>query len=125
MRLLGKGLFRTGYKVKGCDLVIKFPGCEVEDLWHSRQEVRRLNRLKKAGVLREFLPEIFFYDKKTGVIAMRYYREFVNFEKQADAMGRMIQKLIYRLTRVKCTDIHTENVRSRNIRDAVLIDLGY
>jgi len=125
MRLLGKGLFRSGYKIKGCDLVIKFPGSKSEDRQHSRAEIRRLRRLRKAGTLGEFLPEVFYYDSKSGVIVMRYYREFDNFEKQADAMGRMIQKLIYRIARVYCSDIHTENVRRREQKDCVLIDLGY
>jgi len=125
MRLLGKGLFRSGYKIKGCDLVIKFPGDDAEDKQHSRAEIRRLRRLRKAGTLGEFLPEVFYYDPKSGVVVMRYYREFENFEKQADAMGRMIQKLIFRIARVRCTDIHTENVRKRDMKDAVLIDLGY
>jgi 5-methylthioribose kinase len=135
MRLLGSGVFRQGYKVRGCDLVIKFPNPAVKDIdtenrQHSATEIRRIRRLRAAGTLEQFLPEVFYYDKKTGVVAMRYYKEFKNFEEQADAMGRMIQKLIYRIARVRCADIHTGNVRQRNsppahLKDAVLIDLGY
>lgn len=129
MRLLGTGAFRDGYKVRNCDLVIKFPqtlkaGPE-EGRQHSAQEIRRLRRLRKSGTLGEFLPEVFYYDKKSGVIAMRYYREFDDFEDQADAMGKMIQKLIYRIARVRCTDIHTDNVRRGRQWNAILIDLGY
>src|SRR5216684_6048992 len=72
MRLLGKGLFRKGYKIKNCDLVIKFPIGE-EGKIHTRDEVRRLKRLKKDVILKRFLPEVFYYNKKSGVILMRYY----------------------------------------------------
>ena len=129
MRLLGKGLFRSGYKVRGCDIVIKFPlrtsnKTELENVQHARQEIARLKRLRKVAELVPYLPEVFYYDPKSGVTAMRHYPMFRDFEEQADAMGRMIQKLIFRIARVRCTDIHTENVRRQN-QDAILIDLGY
>jgi len=73
------------------------------------------------------LPEVFYYDQTHGIIVMRKYPKYDSFEDQADAMGQMIQRLIYAVTRVKCQDIHTENVRKRrmNHEGAVLIDLGY
>jgi hypothetical protein len=133
MRLLGAGLFRSGYKIRNCDLVIKFPGKDdvkpsvggKENRDHSLQEVRRLKRLMKDGTLNRFLPEIFYHDKKTGVVVMRYYPPFKDFEELADALGRMIGHLIFRVTRVRCTDVHTENVRRGQYDRAILIDLGY
>ena len=135
MRLLGTGMFRAGYKVRNTDLVIKFPvltGKNDDDpsegIQHSVQEIRRLRRLKKAGTLNQFLPEVLYYDKKSGVIMMRYYPEFDGYEEQADAMGKMVGKLIYRIAGVRCTDIHTENVRKGRwdgLKNAVIIDLGY
>lgn len=129
MRLLGTGMFRSGYKVRHTDVVIKFPvDADAEGIQHSTQEMRRLRRLKSAGTLNPFLPEVFYYNKKSGVIAMRYYPEFEGYEEQADAMGKMIGKLIYRIARVQCNDIHTENVRKGRwdgLKNAVIIDLGY
>lgn len=133
MRLLGMGLFRSGYKIRNCDLVIKFPGKDdvkpsdggKENRAHSAQEIRRINRLMKTGALNRFLPEIFYHDTKTGVIVMRYYPPFKDFEELADALGRMVGDLIFRITRVKCTDVHTENVRRGPNDRAILIDLGY
>ena len=57
---------------------------------------------------------------------MKYYERFKDFEDQADAMGFMIGKLIYRITRVRCSDIHTENIRQGRYPNAraVLVDLG-
>lgn len=129
MRLLGTGLFRSGYKIKNSDVVLKFPhnSGDVrlrEGIEHSTQEIRRLRRLRAVGGLDQFLPEILYYDKKAGVIAMRYYPEFEGFEEQADAMGAMIGKLLFKIARVRCTDIHTENVRKARW-NAVIIDLGY
>jgi len=127
IRLLDSGMYRKVFKVKHCDLVIKFPGGLGnirESIKHSTQEMNRLKRLQKWEIVNRFLPEVFYYDKKSGVIVMRYYRGFSDFEEQADAMGRVIGKLIQRLTRVRCDDVHTENVR-QNRDDAVIIDLGF
>jgi hypothetical protein len=132
LRFLGKGLFREGFKVVNSDVVVKFPlefsmndDDPTEGRIHSKQEIRRLKRLKKEGTLKRYLPEIFYYNTKTGVIAMRYYEEFDNFEEQADAMGQMMGTLIPRVTRVRCDDIHTENIRRGPNDRAILIDLGY
>ncbi len=85
--------------------------------------MRRLSRLKKLGVLDRFLPEVLYFDRETGVIAMRYYPAFEDFEAQADALGHLAGVLIRRLTRVSCSDLHTENVR-QGLKNAVIIDLG-
>ncbi len=70
------------------------------------------------------LPEVFYYDKTKGIVVMRKYPKYWSFENQANAMGRMIQRLVYAVTRVKCQDIHTGNVR-RGRAQSILIDLGY
>jgi len=128
LRLLGSGAFREGFKVVNADVVIKFPISKStsQGVKHSAQEVRRIRRLRESSTLAPFLPEVLYYDRASGVIAMRYYSEFEDFEKQADAMGKMIGKMIYRISGVKCTDVHTENVRrGRGRLDCVLIDLGF
>jgi hypothetical protein len=73
------------------------------------------------------LPEVFYYDKARGIIVMRKYPKYDSFEDQADAMGQMIQRLIFAVVRIRCQDIHTENVRKRRMNhdQSVLIDLGY
>ncbi len=124
LRLLGKGLYRNGFKVVNCDLVIKMPietgngGRE-----HSASEMRRIRRLRQFGKMEKFLPEIFYYNKTSGVLAMRYYPAYESFEDQADALGTLAGELIWCWTTIKCNDIHTENVRE-GPRNAVIIDLG-
>ena len=128
MRKLGEGMYRRVYKVKNYDIVFKFPGATAETKTggrkHAAQEMNRLKRLRRCEALHRFLPEIYYYDKDSGVIAMKYYPPFADFEEEADAMGRMIGTLIQKLTRVRCNDIHTENVR-QNREDTVIIDLGF
>lgn len=73
------------------------------------------------------LPEVFYYDKARGIVVMRKYPKYDSFEDQADAMGQMIQRLIFAVVGIRCQDIHTENVRKRRMNhdQSVLIDLGY
>ena len=92
---------------------------------HSADEVRRIRQLQKEGTLKDFLPEVFYHDKKSGTVVMRYYPKFKDFESQADAMGEIISHLIYKATRIRCSDVHTENIRCGKSRLAILIDLGY
>lgn len=128
LRLLGTGAYREAFKVVNSDVVVKFPRSKTtaDGVKHSSQEITRLRRLRESETLRPFLPEVLYYDKAAGVVAMRYYEEFDDFEKQADAMGKMIQKLIHRISNVRCDDIHTENVRQgRGRLDVILIDLGF
>lgn len=128
LRLLGVGAYREAFRIKNSDVVVKFPRTktESEGKKHGRQEMARIKRLSESTCLREFLPEVVYYDHDTGVIAMRYYGTFRGFEEQADAMGTMIQKLVTRISGVRCTDVHTENVRrGRGRKDCVLIDLGF
>lgn len=128
LRLLGVGVYREAYKVVDSDVVIKFPRSKTtsEGKKHSQQEMTRIRSLRESTVLAPFLPEVLYYDKSAGVIAMRYYGTFKGFEEQADAMGRMIEKLVTRISGVRVYDIHTENVRrGRGRKDCVLIDLGF
>ena len=94
---------------------------------HSDTEVDRIKRLARWPVMRPHLPEVFYHDKQSGILVMRKYPKYATFETQVDAMGQMIQRLVYKLTKVRCSDIHSDNVRKRrfNNEQSVLIDLGY
>jgi len=130
LTFLGRGVFREVCKVRNCDLVVKFPlddklGDSDEGKEHSLAEIRRVRRLNKFRVMRRHLPKIYYYDKDSGVLVMHYYPKFTTYEAEADAMGQMIQELIKSSTRVRCTDIHSENVHVTRMGDAVVIDFGY
>lgn len=129
LRLQGAGAFREAFRFVNCDLIVKFPRSKTtsEGIKHTQEEIERLRQLQKHAKLRRYLPEIFYYDRGSGVIVMRYYPEFEDYEKTADAMGEMIGKLIQAVTGVPCTDIHTENVRKGpgGRKEVILIDLGF
>lgn len=128
LKLLGVGAYREAFKVTNSDVVIKFPASKTtsEGIKHSAMEIKRIRKLRESSTLTPFLPEVIFYDRKAGVVAMRHYETFENFELQADALGKMIGKMMSRISGMRCTDVHTENVRrGRGKLDAVLIDLGF
>lgn len=127
LRWIGSGVFRECCEIQNCDLVVKFPLRKGSGKKHTANEMARLGRLRKHRVMLPHLPEVVYYDASTGVIVMRKYPKYASFEDQVDAMGKMIQRLIFSLTRIKCDDIHSENVRKRRMNhdQSVLIDLGY
>lgn len=130
LRRLGEGVFREAFKIANCDLIIKFPLTEgqIGDdcVRHTRTEVKRLRRLMRHGVMRKFLPKIHYFDSRNGVVVMQYYPAFRDMEDQVDAMGKMLGSVIFKATRIRCTDIHSDNVhRGKGEKDAVIIDLGY
>lgn len=121
-----QGLFRKVYKVTNCDLVVKFPK-GLSGAKHTRDEVARIRKLRRWGVMKSHLPEIYYYDSESSVLVISYHPKFTTHEKEADAMGRLIQKLVKAATGIPISDVHSENVNCRNRRDntAVIIDLGY
>ena len=130
LKWLGTGAFRECCEIVNCDLVVKFPLPRKKVMAgrrHTATEMARLTRLRTHRVMLPHLPEVFYYDKKHGIVVMRKYPKYDSSEDQGDAMGQMIQRLIYAVARIRCTDIHTENVRKRraNHDQSVLIDLGY
>jgi hypothetical protein len=127
VRRLGAGLFRAGYKIRGCDLVVKFPliAGNTEAIEHTAAEMRRIRRLSQSAAIRPYLPTVHYFDKKNGIIVMQYYPKFEDDEHLADALGSMAQRLIRRISHVNCSDIHTGNVRKGSQYTPVIIDFGY
>lgn len=120
-----QGLFRKVYKIRNCDLVVKFPK-DADGRNHSREEVRKIKKLQKFRVMKPHLPTIHYFDSTNSVLVMDYCPKFTTHEKEADAMGKFIQRLIQFATGLTVSDIHSENVHKHVTRqDAVIIDAGY
>ena len=120
-----QGLFRKVYKVRNCDLVVKFPKA-LSGKIHSRDEVTRIKKLRRFAVMRPHLPTVHYFDAVNSVLVMDYCPKFTTYEKEADAMGAFIMKLIKSATGFALGDIHSENVHKHVSRDsAVIIDCGY
>ena len=120
-----QGIFRKVYKVRNSDLIVKFPKAPSGKI-HSRDEVARIRKLAKFRVMKSHLPTIHYWNADSAVLIVDYCPKFTTYEKEADAMGQFIQKLIKAATGVAISDIHSENVHKHVKRaDAVIIDAGY
>lgn len=124
---LGEGVFREAYQIKDLPLVVKFP-IEDDGIDHSRDEMRKIRTLSKFKFLRKYLPKVYYYDRQSGVIVMKFYEDFEDYDDACDAVGTLAGELIKRLTGVSMVDIHSGNARIRDYHEPprlVLIDLGY
>jgi len=129
------GAFREVMKARDLPLVLKFP------LWngsvdgyrygkcHSTTEVKRIKRLNKFPFMRKYLPKIYYHDRKSGMLMMRWYDNFEDSEDAYFSLGKMAAEMIYRLTGIKLIDIHDDNTRTPDphceYSRTVLIDIGY
>lgn len=108
---LGEGAFRTGYKVKGVPLVIKVPMCDCPEHYercalecsgpnHSRIEYKvyqRIMKKRKYRALRGFLPRVHYFDDRTGIIAVQYYKPMSNTlgnQKLCDMIDQFIRQTL-------------------------------
>lgn len=124
---LGGGVFREAYQIKDLPLVVKFP-IEDDGIDHSRDEMRKIKKFSKFKFLRKYLPKVYYYDRQSGVIVMKFYEDFEDCGDACDAVGTLAGELIKRLTGVSMVDIHSENVRVRDTYKPprlVFCDLGY
>jgi hypothetical protein len=72
---LGEGEFRLVYRIHGTNLVLKFPKAPAY-IEHSRVEAQRcydIMHQKKWYLLRRYVPKVYHYEPRTGVILMKYY----------------------------------------------------
>lgn len=133
LRFLGAGVFREGYRIIGTDLCVKLPmgegrGARLDyhaGKVHSTVEHCKIARLSKYPELRPHLPRVYYHDRKTGVLVMSYHDDFVYETERLEELGKVVGKLIKRLTGVVCRDIHGNNIRQRKSGQLVFTDLGY
>lgn len=124
IRKIGKGLFRTSYRITDTSLIVKIPN-NLSGIVHTRYEVSRINSLKKHRLMQPHLPTIYWWGKETGVLVMMYYPKFDSHEDQVDSLGMFISKLIFAAIRVDVSDLHSENIHKGPRRTSVIIDLGF
>jgi 5-methylthioribose kinase len=129
LQKIGSGLFRTVYRINDLDLVVKFPKKENKSsgLYHSLEEFRRfkqIQRLKKYKSIQRYLPKIHYFNKKSGVILMPFYRKLP--AKEAEIASNILSKFAEDVGHTSGGDIHSENVMFSDFEDRyVLVDLGY
>jgi hypothetical protein len=136
LRRLGEGAFRRVYliDVPRNPLVVKFPlgygktsSDYSEGIEHSRIEVRRIEKLAGFTDLRPHLPKILYFDKRHGVVVMRYYKSPDTYE-YPDLLAQVLRKVVRRLTKIdlgdlgRCNSGVTGHYRRSRL---ILTDLGY
>jgi tRNA A-37 threonylcarbamoyl transferase component Bud32 len=130
---IGSGAFRTVYRIKNTDLVIKFPDDEDGES-HTRTEIKAIERLYKYKVLRSHLPKVYFYDSKSGVVVMEYYDKYSDhkagnphpMQTHGDTTWEriLISKLIRKLTGVDFQDLYNSNLRLDKNQHVKFVDIG-
>lgn len=73
---LGGGVYRESYEILNLDMVIKFPkyANDKNMIEHSVFEMRAMKKVLASKVrylaLQRYVPKVFYFDKRTGVIVM-------------------------------------------------------
>lgn len=76
LNYVGAGEFRSVYQIVGKDLVVKLPK-DRDDIEHSRIEYQRWHDIMHQRgwfLLRKYMPKIYYFNPKNGVLLMRFYK---------------------------------------------------
>ena len=127
------GVFREVYRIVGVPLVVKFPLGDSrketgEGRRHTNAEVNRIKRLSAFPVMRKYLPKVYYHDKASGIVVMRYYAELDEKWTDDTMVNKFIQDLVKDITGIQLSDVHDGNIRSSNGKPTgrpVMIDCGY
>ena len=69
----GSGGFREAFAIKNSRVIVKFPMSGGSSVRHARREIRRIQQILKSEkffYLRRYVPKIYWWDYKTGVIVV-------------------------------------------------------
>lgn len=142
---IGEGAFRSVHKMKRIPCVVKFCLSESDGFWpqsrdskmHTTAEVNRIKRLSKYPILRTHLPRVYWHDRESGVLVMKYYDEVpvkgdTVSQDMFYATTKGFKKLFKKIGGVELGDISPWNTgvdkRRRNgleFINLVFLDLGY
>lgn len=128
LKHLGSGAFRDVHRIVGVPLVVKFPVGH-DGVEHSTLEVRKIKHFKKFYAMRDHMPKVFYFNKKTGILVMQLYEnkpypKISLAEARSEAIHSLISNLVWSLTKRELSDIHYENIRVAG-DELTFIDLGY
>lgn len=91
LKFLGAGVYREVFAIKGLGVAVKFPLEGMGGVDHSRKEIRAFEKLFKRApaALRKHLPEIYYTNKRTGVIVMKEYKPC---HSAGDKLSKMLRE---------------------------------
>lgn len=138
-RYVGCGAFRESFRVKGTNLIVKFPLNESRidekpiykcGVGHSRTEMKRLKKLRRIKALKTHLPKVWYYDQRHGIVVMTHYAKFGGYGgwNKIELLGKVINKLMRQYAHTAMNDIHGDNTRmtgGKYNKRLVFVDLGY
>jgi len=138
-RYVGSGVFRESFRIRGTNLIVKFPLNESRHgrtpvyksgIAHSRAEMRRVHKLKKIKALRAHLPKVWYYDKTHGIVVMPHYIKLGGYGgwNKIEMLGKVINKLMKQYAHTAMNDIQGDNTRmtaGKYNKRIVFVDLGY
>lgn len=124
---LTDGCYRNVHELSGLGAVIKFPKCRDNSEWmksllHARKEILAFAKIRKSQHwLREYLPETYYEDLKSGVIVMKKYQPRPRYKNKT--LTRGLQKFFDTVAGNQDFDGH--NLGCDLItKKVVIIDLG-
>jgi len=131
LKRVGIGAFRSVYKIKGVSLVVKFPLNESGKI-HSRAEYDVILDINSSWshnnkILKQYLPEIFYFDPESTVIVMHYYKELSHAKARlVEGVIDNLVKLTWPFAKDEDTDIGYANLGlSPDGSHPIFLDLGY
>ena len=117
-----RGAFRRTYGIWGTGLVIKFPRVNWGDsVRHTQDEVKKIRALNEFKVMRRYLPPVYYYNNRDGVMVTDYYPKV----SPSKNLGPMFTELLFAYTGVVVGDLFGDNVRCTISGEPVIVDLGY
>src|ERR1700675_4153727 len=129
LRMLGveatvikQGTARTAYRI-GEGLCVKF---EFNPEGQSKHEIiciRLVNRKPEFKDLRKHVPTLYYGNKKTGTLLMKYYPNELPYSPLARAQRDKLSENFR--TRLNIIDLHDVNFRMDENGNLVVIDLGW
>jgi hypothetical protein len=140
---LGTGLYRSTYKVVGVSVVIKFPNymCGVDkseyhtyrdEVYHMISEHRAISKIlrckRKYRMLKQFVPDVYYFNRKTGVIATEQCVKLRNSDVSMakDMLVHLVNDIVELTWAARgCTDLHSSNIGVSLSGDLKIIDFGY
>ena len=98
-RLLDSGAYRTVVKLVGLPLVVKFPLTDMKcDKKHSEYEFRAVNKIlrykRKYRILVKYVPQLYYFNKETGVLVGHYYQPLKGTKKEKNLIANLVSDVV-------------------------------
>ena len=139
-RVIGQGAYRTVVKLVGLPLVVKFPLTDEKcDKRHSEYEFRAANKIcrykRKYKILAKYAPQLYYFNKETGVLVGHYYRPLKGTKKEKNLIANLVSDVVdstwdgrntnSRGYRYGTEDMWDANMALNSKGHVKIIDMGY